>query len=464
MALETPMKLPPQNLEAEYYVLGSILIDPQAIIKVADLINPDDFYKEAHSRIYEAMQDLFGRHEPIDILSLTSRLEERGKLEIVGGRSYIAQLSNMVGTSANVEYHAELIQKKSTLRKLIYAASQISELGYEEGEELDELLDSAEQKIFSVSQKFVKQSFVSIESLLSGAFERIEEFSKNAGKMRGIATGFNDLDKLLGGLHKSDLVIIAARPSVGKTSFALDLARQAAIANKIPVGIFSLEMSKEQLVDRMLAAQAGVSLWKMRTGSLSDNASDDDFLRIGEGMGKLAESPIYIDDAAGANIMQIRTKARRLQMEHGLGLIVIDYLQLMEGRGRYKDNRVQEVSEISRSLKIIARELNIPIIALSQLSRQVEQMKPAIPRLAHLRESGSIEQDADVVMFIYRKSADRNYDLDSLTNDEKSQAEIHVAKHRNGPTGKINLRFNQETVSFMNDASRLGGIDNIPEF
>ncbi|NCN25289.1 replicative DNA helicase [Candidatus Falkowbacteria bacterium CG10_big_fil_rev_8_21_14_0_10_37_14] len=457
-------KLPPQNLDAEHYVLGGLLIDQQAIIKVADVILPDDFYKAAHSQIYEAIIELYGKHEPIDLLSLTGRLEERNRLEGVGGRAYIANLASSVGTSANIEYHAEIIHKKATLRKLIRAATEITEMGYDEDEDLDKLLDSAEQKLFNVSQKFLKQSFIGIDNLLAGAFDRIDDLHKQAGKLRGLATGFADLDKLLAGLQKSDLIILAARPSVGKTSFALDIARQVAVINKAPVAVFSLEMSKEQLVDRMLCAQAGVSLWKMRTGNLSDSGDNNDFSKIGIGMGELAEAPIFIDDTAGANIMQIRTKARRLQMEHGLGLIIIDYLQLMEGRGNYKDNRVQEVSEISRSLKIIARELNVPILALSQLSRAVEQSKPAIPKLMHLRESGSIEQDADVVLFIYRKLADRNFDAESLTEEEKSSAEIHIAKHRNGPVGKVHVRFDQNTVSFKNDANRLGIVDDIPDF
>lgn len=455
-------KLSPQNLEAEISVLGGLLIDKDAIIQVADIVNPDDFYKEAHSHIYEAMRDLYSKHDPIDILTITAKLEEKGKLELVGGRSYVASLANAVGTASNITYYANIIQRKSTLRKLIHASAKIAEFGYEEDEEIDDILDRAEQELFAVSQNYLKQSFTPVDDLLASAFDRIDELHKQSGKLRGLATGFADLDNLLAGLQKSDLIILAARPSVGKTSFALDLARQAAIKNKVPVGIFSLEMSKEQLVDRMLCAQAKVSLWKMRTGRLSDTESDDDFAKIGQGMGELAEAPIYIDDSAGCNIMEIKTKARRLQMEKGLGLLVIDYLQLMEGRGKYKDNRVQEISEISRSLKIIARELDVPIIALSQLARAVEQNKPAIPKLSHLRESGSIEQDADVVMFIYRKSADRNYREEELTEGEKNTAEIYIAKHRNGPIGKVNLFFDAETVSFKNYDKI--GLEPPPEF
>ncbi|MCG2700895.1 replicative DNA helicase, partial [Candidatus Parcubacteria bacterium] len=322
------------------------------------------------------------------------------------------------------------------------------------------ILDEAEQKLFNVSQKYLKQIFLPIDTLLAEAFDRIDELHKQSGKMRGLPTGFTDLDKLLAGLQKSDLVILAARPSVGKTSLALDIARQTAVKTKVPVGLFSLEMSKEQLVDRMLCSQANVSLWRMRTGKLSDKEDDDDFSRIGQAMGVLSEAPIYIDDSATSNIMEMRTKARRLQIEKGLGLLVIDYLQLMEGRGKYGDNRVQEVSEITRALKGIARELNIPVLALSQLSRAVEQSKPAIPKLSHLRESGSIEQDADVVMFIYRKAADRGYNIDELPASEKNSAELYVAKHRNGPTGKVNLYFNEETVSFKN--MEKSGLDEPP--
>lgn len=443
-------KLPPQNLEAENFVLGSLLIDQNSIVKIADFLNSEDFYKDSHGTIFSAMKELYAHREPIDILSLTSKLEEKGQLEAVGGRSYIANLANSVGTASNVVYYAELIQRKSTLRRLITAAADIGELGYEQDEEIDKILDEAEQKLFNVSQKFLKQAFQPIDTLLNEAFDRIDELHKQSGKLRGLATGFTDLDGLLAGLQKSDLIILAARPSVGKTSLALDIARQTAVINKIPVGIFSLEMSKEQLVDRMLCAEAGVSLWKMRTGKLSDRDEHDDFSQIGQAMGVLAETPIFIDDSASATIMEIRTKARRLQMEHKLGLIVIDYLQLMEGRGKYGDNRVQEVAEITRALKGLARELNIPVLALSQLARAVEQTKPAIPRLSHLRESGSIEQDADVVMFIYRKAADRNYQIEELSEVDKRVAQVYVAKHRNGPVGRVDLYFDEDTVSFKN--------------
>ncbi len=457
------VKIPPQNIEAEQIFLGSLLIDKNAIIKVADIINEDDFYKDAHSLIYEIMKELYTRHEPIDILCLTNRLKEKNILDKIGGRTYLAQLSNMVATSSQVVYAANIIKRKATYRRLIHAANEIVELGYREDEDVDDILDKSEQKLFSVSQKYLKNVFLPIDKLLTDAFERIDELHKQSGQLRGLPTGFLDLDNILGGLQKSDLIVLAARPSVGKTSLALDIARQTAITTKKSVGIFSLEMSKEQLVDRILCAQANVSLWKMRTGKLSDREEDNDFSRIGEAMGQLSEANIYIDDAPNSSVMEIRTKARRLQMEKGLDLIIIDYLQLMEGRGKYGDNRVQEVAEITRGLKGLARELDIPLIALSQLSRSVEQSRPAIPKLSHLRESGSIEQDADVVMFIYRKAADRGYNKDELNDFEKNLAEIYVAKHRNGPTGKVDLFFDEGTVSFKNlDKSGLN--EPPPEF
>lgn len=455
-------KLPPQNLEAETSLLGCLMIDKDAIFKIADTLRPEDFYKDSHALIYEAMRELYAHHEPIDILTLTSKLEEKNQLDAIGGRTYVAELGNTVATSAHVVHYSNIIQRKATLRRLLSAAAEISELGRQEDEEIETLLDLAEKKLFGVSRKYLKNVFLPIDNLLTEAFDRIDELHKQSGKLRGLATGFTDLDNLLAGLQKSDLIILAARPSVGKTSLALDIARQSAIKSKTPIGIFSLEMSKEQLVDRMLCAQAKVSLWRMRTGKLSDKEEDDDFSRINDAMGRLSEAPIYIDDSASSSIMEIRAKARRLQVEKGLGLLVIDYLQLMEGRGRYGDNRVQEVSEITRGLKGIARELNIPVLALSQLSRAAEMSHPAIPRLAHLRESGSIEQDADVVMFIYRKAADRGYNYDELSETDKHMAEIHIAKHRNGPTGKINLFFNENTVSFENAAE--GSLEAPPEY
>lgn len=450
-------KVPPQNIEAEQSLLGCLLLDKDAIFKTVDILHADDFYYNNHKHIFEAMVELFNSQEPIDIITLSNKLEERKLINEIGGRTYLAQLSNTVATAANVSYYANLIQKKATLRRLQISASEIMDLSFEEERDIDEVLDQAEKKIFGVSRKFLKNSFLGIDSLLTEAFERIDELHKRSGNLRGLSTGFYDLDNLLAGLQKSDLIILAARPSVGKTSFALDIARQAAIKNKVGVGVFSLEMSKEQLVDRMLCAQANVNLWKMRTGNLSDREEDNDFQKIGEAMGSLSEAPIYIDDSPNCSVMEIRAKSRRLQSERGLGLIVIDYLQLMEGRGKYGDNRVQEISEISRGLKGIARELNVPVLALAQLSRAAEQQSGAsIPRLSHLRDSGSIEQDADVVMFIYRKAADRAFNIQELSMEERYKAEIHIAKHRNGPTGKVDLFFSEETASFRNLSKKEG--------
>jgi len=451
-------RLPPQNLEAESSTLGSLLIDKDAIIKVADVIEAADFYKDAHGYIFAAMIELYEERTPIDILSLSSKLQEQGKLEAVGGHGYLSDLANGVPTSSHVLHYAKIIQRKSTLRKLLQAAGDITSLGYREDEDIESLMDEAERKLYGVSQKYYKQNFIPIKSVLNEAFDRIDELHKESGKLRGLRTGFNDLDNLLAGLQKSDLVILAARPSVGKTTLALDIARFVATRQKVPVGIFSLEMSKEQLVDKLLCAEAGVDLWRMRTGKLSER--EDDFPRIGHAMGVLSEAPMFIDDSATANVMEIRTKARRLQTEHGLALVIVDYLQLMEGRGA--ENRVQEVAEITRGLKALARELNVPVLALSQLSRAVEMNKPAIPKLSHLRESGSIEQDADVVMFIYRKTADKNYHVDDIPADERNIAEIHVAKHRNGPTGYIKLFFDEQRVTFRN-LERKGAVPPPPE-
>lgn len=437
-------KLPPQNTQAELEVLGALMLDQEAIAKIADSLTVDDFYAKSHGSIFATMLELYEKREPIDILSVANKLKEKNLLDGVGGNAFITSLTDSVATASNVVHHARIIQKKATLRRLQNAAADISEFSFNEEGEIDELLDKSEQKLFQVSQKFLKKNFIPIKSVLSETFERIDKLHKSEGTMRGIPTGYEHLDNKLAGLQKSDLVILAARPSVGKTSLALDIARNAAVKHKAKVAIFSLEMSKEQLVDRLLCAEAGVDLWKMRTGRLSDREEDDDFPRIGHAMGTLSEAQIFIDDSASSNVMEIRTKARRLKSESGLDLLVIDYLQLMEGRSN--ENRTQEISEITRALKGIARELDIPVLALSQLSRAVEQQSgAAIPRLSHLRESGSIEQDADIVMFIYRKSTDRGVEC---PDDEKNLAELYIAKHRNGPTGMINLYFDEGTVSF----------------
>ncbi|MBP7060791.1 MAG: replicative DNA helicase [Candidatus Moranbacteria bacterium] len=436
------LRVPPHNIEAEASVLGSLMLDKDAIIKVADLLKVGDFYKDDHNLVYGTMLALYEEREPIDVLSLSNKLEEKGQLERVGGSSYLASLVNTVPSATNVVHYAKVVQKKTLLRRLITAASDIVELGYDEAEDVQQLLDEAEQKIFAVSQKYIKQDFVPIKSILEVAFNRIDELHKSDHAFRGVQTFYPDLDNLLAGLQKSDLLILAARPSVGKTTFALDIARQVGVHGKVPVGIFSLEMGADQLVDRMIAAQAGVDLWRLRTGKLSSEGPGNDFEKISDAMGVLSEAPIFIDDSGSLNIMEMRTMARRLQAEHNLGLIIVDYLQLMEGRSSKGDNRVQEISEISRGLKQLARELNIPVIALSQLSRAVESRPDQVPKLSDLRESGSIEQDADVVMFLYREDRVRP------DTPNKNIADIIVAKHRNGPVGKISLYFEENSTTF----------------
>lgn len=437
-------RIPPQNIEAEQCVLGSLLLDRDAVIKIADLITADDFYEEKHRIIYQAILRLYDERSSIDILTVSNTLNEGASLETVGGMSYLTTLVNAVPSAAHIVHYAQIVRRKGTLRRLIGSASDILNLGYQEDMNLEVILDQAEQKLFAVSQKSMKQNFVSINEILHETFDRLDELHREKGKLRGVATGFSDLDSKLGGLQKSDLVILAARPSMGKTSLALDMVRHVAMNEKQAVAVFSLEMSKDQLVDRLLSAEADVDLWKMRTGKLSDMGPDNDFERIGHALGRLSEAQIYIDDSGSLNIMELRTKARRLQTEHDLSLIVVDYLQLMQGHST--DNRVQEVSEISRSLKLLAKELDVPVLALSQLSRAVEQRGgDKRPQLSDLRESGSIEQDADVVMFIYR---DEMY----TGSDTKKPhiAEILIKKHRNGPTGDVELFFDGEKTSFKN--------------
>lgn len=385
-------KIPPQNIEAEQAVLGSLLIDKDAIIRVADIIVSEDFYKDIHQIIYSAMLVVWERREPIDILSIANHLEEKKKLDLVGGRSYLASLANSVPTSSHISSYAQIVQKKSILRKAIQASTEIVRMAYEEETDALRVLDRAEQKLFDISQKFSRQNFTSLKDTLAGSFERLDELQKGDRSIRGISTGFTALDNVLAGLQKSELIILAARPSVGKSSLALDIARNAAVTYKVPVGIFSLEMSKEQISDRMICAESGVNLWQLRTGRLSKGKGDGDFKKLGKAIGFLAEAPIFIDDSATLTVAEIRAKARRLQFEHKIELLIVDYLQLMEGE-RVKDGRVQEVSEISRALKAIARDLNIPVLALSQLSRAPEARTPAIPRLSDLRESGCLTGD-----------------------------------------------------------------------
>jgi len=433
-------RIPPQNVEAEQSVLGSLLIDKEAIIRVADIVHPDDFYKDSHRKIFEAMLELYEKREPIDVVSLTSKLKDHNLLDAIGGRSYLATLTNVVPTSSNIVSYAKIVQHKATLRRLLSAAGTIMELGYKETDEVEQLLDTAEQSLFSVSQKYLRAQFIPLKTVLTEAFDRIDELHRDSGKLRGVSTGLSDLDNILGGLQKGDLVILAARPSIGKTSLALDIARNVAVKEKVPVGLFSLEMSKEQLVDRLLVAEANVDLWKMRTGKLSEDA---DFSRIGHAMGVLSEAQLFIDDSAVTTVLEMRTKARRLQSEHGLGLIIVDYLQLMEGRAD-AENRVLQIAEITRGLKGLAKELNVPVLALSQLSRATELRSPPIPKLSDLRESGSIEQDADVVIFIYREEVYRP------DTNRKNIADLIIAKHRNGPIGQVQSYFDQAKTSFRN--------------
>lgn len=442
LALAEHVRIPPHNLEAEQSVLGSLMLDKDAIIKVADLVKIGDFYKNDHNQIYEAMLDLYEEREPIDVLSLANRLEEKKSLETVGGSGYLASLVNSVPSASNIVHYAKVVQKKALLRRLIGAASEIVEMGYDDTEDVQKVLDEAEQRLFAISQKYIKQDFIPIKTILEAAFDRIDELHKNDQTMRGVPTHFTDLDNMLAGLQKSDLIILAARPAIGKTSFALDIARQVGVYAKVPVGIFSLEMGADQLIDRMLAAQAGVDLWRIRTGKLVSEGPGNDFEKISEAMGVLSEAPIFIDDSGSLNIMEMRTMARRLQAEHNLGLIIIDYLQLMEGRSNRSDNRVQEISEISRGLKQLARELNIPVIALSQLSRGIEARPDQRPKLSDLRESGSIEQDADVVMFLYREDRVRP------DTPNKNIVDVIIAKHRNGPVGQVSLYFEDNATSF----------------
>lgn len=433
-------RVPPQSLESERALLGALLLKPEGLHDVADTVRSDSFYAEKHRTIFECMRELSDRGEPIDLLTLSERLQGRGLLERCGGRAYIAELVHSAPAPGNFSHYAELVVRKHLMRSLIDASYEISEAAYEEARDTAEVLDDAEKMIYAIGNKSATHKFVAISDKLEGAWERIEASSGSDNAIRGVPTGFPDLDGLLSGLHKSDLVILAARPSVGKTSLALDIARNAAVRHNIPVGIFSLEMSAEQLVDRMLSAESYVNSWKLRTGSVH---SEQDFERIRDALETLSKAPIYIDDKPGNNILSMRAVARRLKRERGIGLIVVDYLQLMAPTNtRQSDSMVQQVTEISRSLKSLARELEVPVLALSQLSRAVEQ-RGGKPRLSDLRDSGSIEQDADVVMFIHRE------DKGKEDSARKNIAEILVEKHRNGPTGRIELYFDEKRTSYM---------------
>lgn len=443
------VRMPPQNVEAEMSVLGSLMLDKDAFNRIADIVKPASFYRDQHRVIFEAMQDLFEKRVPIDVLSTSNRLREKKQLEEAGGITYLTSLVNMVPTASNVAHYAEIVNRKYMLRSIISISQDINQLGYQESDDVDVLLDEAEKKIFSISHGSLHQRFAPVSEALEAAWERIDNLQQGE-HLRGVPTGFAQLDNLLAGLQRSDLVILAARPSFGKTSLALDIARHAAVKQNIPVGIFSLEMSTEQVIDRLLAAEARVDSWRLRTGRLSHDS--DDFLRIRDALERLSKAPLFVDDEPSNNILQMRAMARRLQAEHGLGLIVVDYLQLITYHKASSDSLVREVTEISRALKGLARELTVPVLALSQLSRAVEQRHPPIPKLSDLRESGSIEQDADVVMFLYRE--DRYKD----DVEQKNITELHVAKHRNGPLGKINLYFNPEIISFSSLERNMGEV------
>jgi replicative DNA helicase len=443
------LRTPPHNVDAERALLGALILKPDAMHDVSVTVYPESFFAEKHKEIYRAILDTFMKGDPIDILSVTTKLKNRDLLERTGGAAYITELVEMVPAASNALYYAEQVQNKSILRGLIYAADEIAELGYSDPENVEEAMDNAEKKIYQVTNAPTTQKFTPIGSSLVEAWDRFEKLSASDNEKRGVPSGFTALDNLLAGFQKSDLIILAARPSMGKTTFALDIARNAALLHGASVGIFSLEMSDQQLVDRMLAAEAGVDSWKLRTGKLT---TDQEFEAVQAAMAKLSEAPIHIDDQPGNNILKMRSSARRLKNESGLDLLIVDYLQLMSPTStKASDSMVQQVTEISRSLKILARELDVPIIALSQLSRAVEQ-RGGKPRLSDLRDSGSIEQDADVVMFIHRE------DKINKESDRPNIAEILVEKHRNGPVGMAELYFDGKHVRFLNlDSHHSGG-------
>lgn len=432
----------PQSYDAETSLLGSLIIDPDGFVKIDDLIKSDDFFSQQHRIIFTAMKTLHDKHAPIDILTLSEQLKSSGSLDNIGGASYLTELTNYVPTAAHLEQYAEIVADKSIRRRLISASADIASIGRDENKSLAELIEESETRLFEVSQKHVRQDITSLESILAESFDRLDDLHRKKGGIRGIPTGLADLDKRLAGLQRSDLIVVAARPSMGKTALMLNMSLDIATkANLGAVLYFSLEMPKEQLVDRLLGAEANVDAWKLRTG---EGLTDEDFERISAAMGALAEAPIFIDDTSGITVSDLRTKARRLHHRYPLSVIMVDYLQLMSGGSRFSNiaNRVQEISEISRNLKILARELNVPVVASSQLSRSVESRTPQIPQLADLRESGSIEQDADIVLFLYREEY-YNPDTDRL-----NVTDIFIKKHRNGPTGNFELYFDREKQRF----------------
>jgi replicative DNA helicase len=435
------LRTPPQNLDAERALLGALILKSEAMHDVSVTVYPESFYADKHREIYRAILDTFMHGDPIDILTVTTKLKSRNLLERVGGASYITELVQSVPAAGNATYYAELVQNKSILRGLINAADDIAEMAYGDPENIEETMDTAEKKVYQVTNAPTTQKFTPIGSSLTEAWDRFEKLNSAEHTHRGVPTGFGSIDNLLAGLQKSDLIIIAARPSMGKTTLALDIARNAACISGASVGIFSLEMSDQQLVDRLLAAEAGVDSWKLRTGKLS---TDHEFEAVQAAMARLSEAPIHIDDQPGNNILKMRSSARRLKNEHGLDLLIVDYLQLMSPTSsKASDSMVQQVTEISRSLKILARELDVPVVAISQLSRAVEQ-RGGKPRLSDLRDSGSIEQDADVVMFIHRE------DKINKESERPNIAEILIEKHRNGPVGQAELYFDEKHVRFIN--------------
>ncbi len=431
------LRIPPQNIDAEKALLGAIMMRPQSIHEISDQLSRDAFYSEKHKIIYSSMLELLTASEPIDVVTLRAKLKEKKLLDNVGGASYLAELVTTVPSTNNIEHYAKLIQKSFVLRNLIEAADHISNLGFNEEHEVDEILDRAEKKIFGISNTTLRNKFVNIGATLEQAWERLDRLHRSKDEIRGVKTGFRELDNKLAGLQNSDLIILAARPSMGKTTLAMDIARNAALINNVPVGIFSLEMSSQQLVDRMLAAESRVDAWKLRRGQIK---TDEEFSLIRDTLEKLSKAPIYIDDESSNNIIRMKAVARRLKSEGGLGLIIVDYLQLMAPNRNY-DSMVHQITEVSRSLKGLARDLDVPVLALSQLNRAVEQ-RGGEPRLSDLRDSGSIEQDADVVMFIHRED---KYDKNST---KPNVAKIIIAKHRNGPTGEAELYFDDKRVSF----------------
>ncbi|HEX3031801.1 MAG TPA: replicative DNA helicase [Bacillota bacterium] len=433
-------RIPPHNLDAEQSVLGSMLIDADAVLKATEILRPGDFYRDAHKLVFQAIVDLVERGEPADLVTVSEELRSRSFLDKIGGVSYIASLAGIVPTSANVEYYARIVEEKALLRSLISVSSRIASLGYEGEEEVEDLLGKAEKMVYDLSQRKSAGGFATMHEVLLETFDRIEALYNSKGETTGVPTGFADLDKMTSGLQPSDLIIVAARPAMGKTAFCLNMAQNAAIRHKVPVAVFSLEMSTGQLAQRMLCSEAMIDQHKLRTGTLSDG----DWPKLVNAVGPLSQAPIFIDDSIGISVMEMRSKCRRLKAEHGLGLVIIDYLQLMQG-SRRSESRQQEISEISRALKALARELNCPVVALSQLSRSVEQSQDKKPNLSHLRESGAIEQDADIVSFIYR---DEYYHPD--TTEKKGIAEIILAKHRNGPVGSVELGFLGEYTKFVN--------------